>query len=207
MIQLFVPGRLCLFGEHSDWAGALRASHPVLTPGHCLVTSTDQGLEAEIERLGDAFVIETVLADGSRRGPERVPLAVEGLDAAARAGSFFSYAAGVAAEVATYHDVGGLGVRVTRADLPIRRGLSSSAAVCVLVARAYNRAYGLGLSTRDEMTLAYAGERRAGSACGLMDQVCAFGRRTVFLTFDGDALDIESLRPGGTFHLLVVARN
>ena len=23
-IELFVPGRLCLFGEHSDWAGAMR---------------------------------------------------------------------------------------------------------------------------------------------------------------------------------------
>lgn len=22
--ELFVPGRLCLFGEHSDWSGAMR---------------------------------------------------------------------------------------------------------------------------------------------------------------------------------------
>jgi galactokinase len=22
--ELFVPGRLCIFGEHSDWAGAMR---------------------------------------------------------------------------------------------------------------------------------------------------------------------------------------
>jgi len=25
--MLFVPGRLCLFGEHSDWAGAYRRTH------------------------------------------------------------------------------------------------------------------------------------------------------------------------------------
>ena len=24
MISLFVPGRICLFGEHSDWAGMYR---------------------------------------------------------------------------------------------------------------------------------------------------------------------------------------
>lgn len=24
VLDLFVPGRLCLFGEHSDWAGAMR---------------------------------------------------------------------------------------------------------------------------------------------------------------------------------------
>ncbi|MBU1950761.1 MAG: galactokinase family protein, partial [Candidatus Eisenbacteria bacterium] len=26
--QLFVPGRVCLFGEHSDWAGAYRVQNP-----------------------------------------------------------------------------------------------------------------------------------------------------------------------------------
>jgi mevalonate kinase len=126
------------------------------------------------------------------------------LDAAARAGGFFSYAAGVAAEVTARHDVRGLHVRITAADLPVGKGLSSSAAACVLVARAYDAAYGLGLSPRDEMELAWAGERRAGSACGRMDQVCALGRRTVFLTFDGDRFALEPVPPGGTFHVLIV---
>lgn len=202
MTELFVPGRLCLLGEHSDWAGAYRATHPVLAPGHCLVTGTDQGLRATAEPLADAFVMASVLPDGGRPAPLRVPLG--GLDAAARAGGFFSYAAGVAAEMVARHGVGGLHVEVTATDLPVAKGLSSSAATCVLVARAYGRAYGLGLSLRDEMELAYAGERRAGSECGRMDQVCAFGQRTVFLTFDGARLEAEPLAPGGTLHFLIV---
>lgn len=52
---LFVPGRLCLFGEHSDWAGALRARRPGLAPGRCLVAGTDQGLRAVAERAADVF--------------------------------------------------------------------------------------------------------------------------------------------------------
>lgn len=203
-VRLFVPGRLCLLGEHSDWAGAYRTANPSLTPGHCLVTGTDQGLAAEAEETGDVFEISTVLPGGTTRGPERIPATVDLLDAAARDGRFFSYAAGVAAEVLRRHTVGGLSVRVTAADLPIAKGLSSSAAVCVLVARAFNWVYALGLSVREEMELAWAGERRAGSACGLMDQVCAFGRTTVLLTFDGDDLRIESVTPGGAIHLLVV---
>lgn len=46
--SLFVPGRVCLFGEHSDWA----ADHG-LYPGHCLVVGTDQGLTAKAGPYGD----------------------------------------------------------------------------------------------------------------------------------------------------------
>jgi galactokinase len=74
----------------------------------------------------------------------------------------------------------------------------------VLVARAYSQLYELGLSVREEMELAYAGERRAGSECGRMDQICAYGRKPVLLHFDGDRVDVEPLEPGGAFHLLIV---
>ena len=170
---LFVPGRLCIAGEHSDWAGEMRAAHPALAPGYCLVTMTEQGLRAEATRA-DAFELSTPHPDGGV-ARERLPGTMAALDAAAQAGGFFSYAAGVAAEVRARWDVAGLSLRITEARLPIGKGLSSSAAICVLVARAYDRCYGLGLDVRAEMDLAYAGERRAGSACGRMDQVCAYG--------------------------------
>ena len=32
-IDLFVPGRLCLFGEHSDWAGKYRSMNSALVSG------------------------------------------------------------------------------------------------------------------------------------------------------------------------------
>jgi galactokinase len=204
MLRLFVPGRLCLFGEHSDWAGTYRADDPTIAPGACLVTGTDQGLHAEAERLADAVELWSRLPDGTSRGPERLSADPDALAHAARAGGFFSYAAGVASVVRERYDVAGLRLRVAGADLPVRKGLSSSAAVCVLVARAYGRLYDLGLSPRDEMELAYLGERRAGSGCGRMDQVCAFGRRTTVLTFDGDRLDVEDVRPGARFDVLLV---
>jgi mevalonate kinase len=74
----------------------------------------------------------------------------------------------------------------------------------VLVARAFSRAHALDLSAREEMDLAYAGERRAGSECGRMDQICALGRAPSFLTFDGDRLEIETLAPAAPIYLLVV---
>jgi mevalonate kinase len=200
--QLFVPGRLCLFGEHSDWAGGWRTTHREIAPGLCLVAGTDQGIRGEAE-AGDAFEMRSVLASGEEIGPARIEARSGALAAAARGADFFSYAAGVAAEVVERYGTGGLRLAV-RGDLPVRKGLSSSAAICVLVARAFAAVYGLRLSRRDEMALAYAGERRTGSECGRMDQICAYGRRVTFLRFDADALEIEELAPAAPLHLLIV---
>jgi galactokinase len=54
------------------------------------------------------------------------------------------------------------------------------------------------------MEIAYAGERRAGSACGRMDQICAFGRRPTYLRFDGERMEIEPLSAQGELYMLVV---
>jgi galactokinase len=201
--ELFVPGRLCLFGEHSDWAGRYRAAAPELAPGCCLVAGTDQGLRAEVEPREDAFEIESVLPDGTRPPPLRLPATPAALADAARGGGFFAYAAGTAAELLARGAPGGVALRV-RSDLPVKKGLSSSAATCVLVARAFDRCYELGLGERGEVEAAFAGERRTGSECGRMDAICAYGRRPTFLRFDGEGLEVELPAPGGAFFLLVV---
>ncbi len=203
MSELFVPGRLCLFGEHSDWAGRYRTTHPSLSPGACLVVGTDQGLRARAASHPDALEITTRLEGGAEIGPARIEARPDALAAAARSSDFFSYAAGVAAEVLERFGPGGLRLQV-EADLPVRKGLSSSAAICVLVVRAFARVRGLELDVREEMELAFAGERRTGSECGRMDQVCAYGRRASFLRFDGETLDVEPVRVGAPLELLVV---
>ena len=45
-LQLFVPGRLAMMGEHSDWSGELRRFNPAIGEGYCLVCGTDEGLFA-----------------------------------------------------------------------------------------------------------------------------------------------------------------
>lgn len=98
----------------------------------------------------------------------------------------------------------GLEIDCYRMDLPLKKGLSSSAAICVLVVQACNQLYGLELDRGEEMELAYRGETLTPSRCGRMDQVCAFGQVPMFLTFDGEDLAMEAISLGGIFYYLIV---
>jgi UTP-glucose-1-phosphate uridylyltransferase/mevalonate kinase len=99
--------------------------------------------------------------------------------------------------------VQGLVIDNYETDLPIKKGLSSSAAICVLAARAFNQIYDLKLTTRGEMELAYQGEITTPSRCGRMDQACAFGQRPVLMTFDGAHLSTSELRLGQDLYLVI----
>ena len=143
MIKLFVPGRLCLFGEHTDWAGHYRTMNADILPGASIVTGIEQGIYAEVEKspifemYSDAPEIADVWNDFSCKMNEAE------LKGIAKSGTFFSYCAGVASYMLEWYKVGGVRIRITDMTLPMKSGLSSSAAICVLVARAFNKLYKL----------------------------------------------------------------
>ena len=202
-LELFVPGRVCLFGEHSDWAGAQRRLNSKLRPGACIVAGTDHGIQATVSRHKTLW-LRSVTHEGKVHELE-VPMCSKDLFAVAAEGGFFSYACGVAAQVAVSHAVDGLRIEFHTATLPHGKGLSSSAAACVLVARAFNRTYGLQLTTRGEMELAYQGEISTPSRCGRMDQCVAFGPGAASrMSFDADRVDAEPLVVRGEVHMLLV---
>ena len=200
MLKLFVPGRLCLFGEHTDWAGHYRTMNADIMPGASIVTGIEQGIYAEVERStifemhSDATELSDVWRDFSCRMSEQE------LKRVAKSGSFFSYCAGVASYMLEWYKVGGVRIRITDMTLPMKSGLSSSAAICVLVARAFNLLYNLNLNTLGEMNIAYVGELRTSSRCGRLDQACAFGVKPNLMTFDGDEIEVKSLNVKKTLY-------
>ena len=137
-------------------------------------------------------------------GPYEIPMEKEALLREAREGGFFSYVAGVAYDVMTHYHVRGLRIENYKTDLPVKKGLSSSAAICVLTARAFNRIYDLKMTTRGEMECAYRGELLTPSRCGRMDQGCAFGNRPVVMCFDGDHMEVSELRVKRDLYLVIV---
>jgi UTP-glucose-1-phosphate uridylyltransferase/mevalonate kinase len=203
-MKLFVPGRICLFGEHSDWAGGYRRINADIEKGYTLICGTDQGIYAEAEPHPTSLVLNSTTADGRQFGPYEILMHPEALLKEAQGGGFWSYIAGVAYQVLTNYHVRGLVINNYRTDLPVKKGLSSSAAICVLTARAFNRVYDLKLTVRGEMELAYLGEITTPSRCGRMDQGCAFGNRPVLMVFDGDHLETRELQVQEELNLVIV---
>ncbi|VGO12177.1 UTP--glucose-1-phosphate uridylyltransferase [Pontiella desulfatans] len=203
-MKIFVPGRICLFGEHSDWAGGYRRINADIEKGYALIVGTNQGLYAEVKPHPDKLIIKASFEDGRRKGPFELPMDREALLEEAMKGGFMSYAAGVAYQIVTHYRVRGLEIDNYLTDLPVQKGLSSSAAICVLVARAFNRIYDLKMTVRGEMEYAYLGEITTPSRCGRLDQGCAYGNRPVKMTFDGDRLDVEELNVPETLHYVIV---
>ena len=123
MIKLFVPGRLCLFGEHTDWAGHYRTMNADVVPGAAIVTGIEQGIFAEVEKstlfevVSDASQLDTKWRDFACRMDEQE------LKRIARSGDFFCYCAGVASYMLEWYKVGGVRIRITDMTLPMKSDL------------------------------------------------------------------------------------
>ncbi len=206
-VDIFVPGRLCLFGEHSDWAGGYRRIDSTIAKGYCLLVGTNQGIYARAKRHPSKLIVTSTLPDGSVLGPHEIDMKRETLLEIAEEGGFYSYTAGVAYHMMNHYNIQGLEIESYKMDLPIRKGLSSSAANNVMVARAFNQLYDLKLTKRGEMEIAYQVEILTPSRCGRMDQACAYGNTPVFLTFDGERMDVEEVYVTQDLYFIVADLN
>ena len=206
-MRLFVPGRICLFGEHSDWAGGYRRINAEIEKGYTIITGINQGIYADVKPHPSKFIFHASIEEGKQRESIELPMDAEVLLETAQKGGFFSYAAGVAYQVLTNYRVRGLEIDNYCTDMPIKKGLSSSAAVCVLVARAFNRIYDLKLTIRGEMEIAYLGEITTPSRCGRMDQGCAYGDRPILMVFDGDRIEVKEISSSQDLYLIITDLN
>ncbi|CAN0050212.1 unnamed protein product [Ectocarpus sp. 6 AP-2014] len=251
--EIFVPGRLCVLGEHTDWAAGYRDRNRAVPPGFTVVATTREGLHARVQARADgrltfkaarpdAFTGGKGGGDGTTGGGGQTAAAVtsggavgaadgvstldvalteEALKGVIEAKGFFMYVAGTALVVCSRFGLfspplssaaggdpiaGGVTIDNYMTTLPLKKGLSSSAAACVLVVRALCLAYGLELTVPQVMELAHLGEARAGSKCGRMDQCCALGTNHVgAMFFDGEDVRIYEVAPPESGIFLVVA--
>jgi galactokinase len=165
-MEIVVPGRLCLTGEHSDWAAGYRSNDPTIEMGMAVVicTNEDMAIHASVRKTAEkTFTIIHNELDKTLS----VQMESTELLKVARTERFWAYAVGVAYVILSRYSIpSGIYIEIKKASLPMSKGLSSSAAVCVLVARAFNQLFHLSLHTQGEMEIAYSGERVGGSLCG-----------------------------------------
>ena len=103
-VSLFVPGRLCLFGEHSDWAGSYMTQNADLVEGQAIVTGINLGIYANAERSED-FEVTSLDADGNKIS-FRCPMHTKELKKQAEEQMMFSYCFGLDANMMENYHLG-----------------------------------------------------------------------------------------------------
>ena len=188
-IKLFVPGRLCILGEHSDWAAKYRKNNKNINKGYAIVTGIEEGIYAKA-MISDKLRIY----NKKNKKSFECNMDVKELNKIAKSDDYWSYVSGVAACIKKkYKNVKGINVIIKKSTIPEKKGLASSAAICVLITKAFNKLYNLNLSLKEEMEIAYLGEISTLSKCGKLDQACAYGKRPILLTFDKDNIEATKI--------------
>jgi len=149
------PARANLIGEHTDYAP---------NGGHVLPTPLPFFTTVTIEPAGRKGTMTAV----SERFPEEVE--ERAFDEPARGGHWTDYILGVLRVAATKVELPGVSLSVS-SNVPIGCGISSSAALCVSVARAVMALTGAKWSDEEVALIAYEAEHDyVGVPCGKMDQ-------------------------------------
>jgi len=186
LIQVSSPGRICLLGDHCDWAG-----------GHCLAASTNLRIRAGVRpRLDRLLVVESSEGSSILRGSYSLD------DPGFSSDDPLRYAAAAVAVLCEHgHLLKGTELRL-QSDLPARRGLGSSAAFTLLVIKGLARVSELALPARTMAEMAYAAERSVlGIECGLMDQLASVHAQPVFLDFQTERFEVNELDVPVPIHL------
>ena len=172
------PGRVNLIGEHTDYNG-----------GYVLPTALPQETTVALTKRSDRVVraYSAELGDHGRMDFE--------LGREQRTHTWIDYVQGVTWALADRgRTMTGCEIRV-KSNVPIGKGLSSSAALEVAVGRALNAAFGLGLSDLDIAMVSHRAETEfVGAPVGIMDQmVCSLGDRSTALFLDATTRRFEKI--------------
>lgn len=182
------PGRVCLLGEHCDWAG-----------GASLTLPLPMGVEVTVEPAREGITLRSALHGELLEG--RWPI-----DAPAGLGQ--GPLRFVPAALAALRARGILpppSLLWVHSDLPAGRGFSSSAAFNLAITDALARAAGSALEATDLADLAYEIERSQGVACGRLDPLACAAASPTFFRWTGGEIALRPVRPPGPLHLVIGA--
>lgn len=195
--NLFVPGRICLVGELSDWTSEYKKQNRDIVPGCSIATGIDKGIYVTVKKY-NLLKFQMGEYDFECAMEEDV------LEREASSNSFYSYICGMALHVLRKYDVSGVWVNVKYNTLPIKKGLSSSAAICVVMAKAFSAIYHLNLSDNELMQDAYQGEHLALSQCGRLDQIIVKGNSKLSkMTFYENCVSIKTVPVKSEINLVI----
>lgn len=196
-LELFVPGRLCLIGEHSDWQYLYKSKNNNIESGVAITTSLDMGISARVYKSNR---IEINYLD-----KKMIEIDLEEIHSYLY-DDFFKYILSSYDMVRRDYNISGIRLDIIDSTLPMKKGLASSGAICLLTIRALNILYSLNLNENDELYYSLKAEENIGSKCGLLDQKSISNTGLKLLEFSDD-LKSDNLLVGNNIYMLIADLN
>ncbi|MDP6933530.1 MAG: galactokinase family protein, partial [Myxococcota bacterium] len=183
------PGRICLLGEHCDWAGGASLAVPMPLSIEIEVEAAERGLHVHSSMDGE-------LLEGHWDVQGKVD----------REGGALRFVP-AAAHALFERGVGPRPVHLwVRADLPTGRGFSSSAAFTLAVLDALSRNAGHVLDSAELAELAFHVENELlGVDCGRLDQLSCAAAQPVYLEWSEGRAKSRRIPLKSEFNLVVAA--
>jgi galactokinase len=175
----FAPGRVNIIGGHTDYNG-----------GNVLPFCIDKGLFAAVSNTDD-LKIRIFSENFNLEGIISVDLTATKYEKKDR---YSDYLLGIIKELQVFnlHLDHGLNITLS-SNLPVGGGLSSSAALCMLLLEIINDEFDFGLERLERVKLAKKVENDfIGVNCGIMDQfVIGYGKKDKAVFLNAKTLDFE----------------
>ena len=186
------PGRVCLLGEHCDWAGGSSLAVPLPLAVEVTARSGKGSADVTMDTSVEGERLRGRWPAAGVSDPEGGPLRFVG------------------AALETLHQAGRHvppTELLVRSDLPTGRGFSSSAAFTLAVLDALTRRASTPMSGAELAAAALETERdRLGVPCGLLDPLACATRAPVLIEWGrgpGDEYRLEIIEPGRSLDLVV----
>lgn len=162
------PGRICLVGEHCDYAKGMSIALPL---GHKV---TAEGTPRNDQTISLISHVDNAV--------HQLTVSLDNLTILR--GHILRYSvAALKALLEKGHSLGGMDV-VLHSDLPMKKGLSSSAAISVATLKLFNDAHHLGMREAEIAELAYIAEHDIlGIGCGRNDQIVSSYNSLVLMDY------------------------
>ncbi len=193
--SIFVPGRLCIIGEHSDWA-----SNFDIYKGLAICATLDKGIYATFFKDNNIIISENnkIIINIE---PNIINLKKYLSD------DYLKYIVSSLIYMIENYNVLGINININKVTLPIKKGFASSTAIILTVIKSYNKTYNLDLKIEDEMRLALEIEKKIGSKLGMMDTICAMQKGTYLLNFKKNNIKINNIVVKNKFYFVFASLN
>lgn len=194
--SIFVPCKLCIIGEYSDWNLSYKTINKEIKKNCAIVTYIDQGINALVSK-SDKLII-----NDRNTNKIEIPFDDNSLKEIINSNNYFSFIVAISYLMKQKYNVEPIKIDITEVTISIGKKLLLSDSICILAIKAYEKIYNINIDIKEKMNLSYEAKGLVHSKFDKIDQVCTLNNQISLIEFDED-IKITPLKPIHNYYFVI----